>query len=203
MRRVGPAVLLLFLALTVLLDCPGRLWASEGGGGGADFLVPRVDLTFWTIVVFGVLLLVLRKFAWGPILEGLQKREQAIQNAIDEAHQARAEAQRLKDQLQGELDRAHEKVRDILEQGRRDTQQATDAMISRARAEIQTERERLRREIDLARDSALQELWSQTARLASLISAKVIRRHLTPEDHQGLVQEAIAELGATAARRTG
>ena len=76
-------------------------------------------------------------------------------------------------------------------------------MISRARAEIQTERERLRREIDLARDSALQELWSQTARLASLISAKVIRRHLTPEDHQGLVQEAIAELGATAARRTG
>ena len=84
MRRVGPAVLLLFLALTVLLDCPGRLWASEGGGGGADFLVLRVDLTFWTIVVFGVLLLVLRKFAWGPILEGLQKREQAIQNAIDE-----------------------------------------------------------------------------------------------------------------------
>ena len=154
-------------------------------------------------MVFGVLLLVLRKFAWGPILEGLQKREQAIQNAIDEAHQARAEAQRLKDQLQGELDRAHEKVRDILEQGRRDTQQATDAMISRARAEIQTERERLRREIDLARDSILQELWSQTARLASLISAKVIRRHLTPEDHQGLVQEAIAELGPTAARRTG
>jgi F0F1-type ATP synthase membrane subunit b/b' len=76
-------------------------------------------------------------------------------------------------------------------------------MLNRARTEIQAERDRLRREIDLARDNALQDLWGQAARLATLVSAKAIRRHLTPADHERLVQEAVAEMGAGASRRTG
>jgi F-type H+-transporting ATPase subunit b len=57
-----------------------------------------------------------------------------------------------------------------------------------------TERERLRRDISTARDQALQEIWNQTAQLATLISAKAIRRELTDEDHRRLVDEALAEL---------
>jgi F-type H+-transporting ATPase subunit b len=135
------------------------------------------------------------------MLEGLRKREQTIQGNLEEAQRARTEAQRLRQQLQAEIDRAHEQVQSIIDQGRRDTQQTTEDMLTRARAEIQTERERLRREIDLARDHALQQLWSQAAQLATMISAKAIRRMLTVEDHRGLVEEAVAELGQTAAKR--
>jgi F-type H+-transporting ATPase subunit b len=189
----------------VLMSCsPAVSWASEEpsqSNGEMDFLLPRADLTLWTIVVFVVLLWLLRKVAWGPMLEGLRKREQTIQGNLEEAQRARTEAQRLRQQLQEEIDRAHEQVQSIIDQGRRDTQQTTEDMLTRARAEIQTERERLRREIDLARDHALQQLWSQAAQLATMISAKAIRRMLTVEDHRGLVEEAVAELGQTAAKR--
>ncbi len=153
------------------------------------------DLSLWTLVVFGLLYFVLRKWAWKPMLEGLQKREENIRSAVEEAQRARDEAQRLRDQLQREVDKAHEKVRDILDQARRDAQHMTEEMVAKARAEIQADRDRLRREIETARDQALQDLWNRTAQLATMISAKAIRRQLTPEDHRRLVDEALAELG--------
>jgi F-type H+-transporting ATPase subunit b len=167
-----------------------------------NLLELRWDLGLWTLVVFVLLFFILRKLAWKPILEGLQKREESILKAVEDAQRARDEAQRLRDQLQREVDRAQEKVRDILDEGRRHAQQVTDEMIAKARAEIQAERERLRREIEMARDQALQELWKQAADLATMISAKAIRRQLSAEDHRRLVDEALTELqGATKAGR--
>jgi len=152
------------------------------------------DLGLWTIVVFGLLLFVLRKLAWKPWLEATQRREQNIRQALEEAQRARDEAQRLRDQLQSEMDRAAEKVRAILDGARSDAQRATEEMLGKARMEIQKERERLLREIGMARDQALQEIWNQTAQLATLVSAKAIRRQLSVDDHHRLVDEAIAEL---------
>jgi F-type H+-transporting ATPase subunit b len=161
-----------------------------------------IPLGIWSIVVFVILLVVLKKYAWGPILVGLQKREHNIESAVQEAQKARDEAQRLRDQLQREIDHAQEKVRDILDEGRKHAQQTTDEMIGKARTEIQSERDRLRREIEIARDQALHELWKQTADLATLVSAKAIRRQLTPDDHRRLVDEALTELkGAGVAGR--
>ena len=159
-----------------------------------NILALRWDLGLWTLVVFILLFFVLRKLAWKPMLEGLQKREETIRSAVEDAQQARDEAQRLRDQLQREVDKAHEKVRDILDEGRRDAQRMTDEMIAKARTEIQAERDRLRREIEMARDQALHELWKQAADLATMISAKAIRRQLSAEDHRRLVDEALTEL---------
>ena len=92
-------------------------------------------------------------------------------------------------------------MRDILDNARRAAERSTDEMIAKARSEIQSERDRLRREIETARDQALQELWNQAAQLATLISAKAIGRSLTEEDHRRLLDEAIAELGQSAQRR--
>jgi F-type H+-transporting ATPase subunit b len=156
------------------------------------------DLGLWTLVVFGLLYLFLRKLVWTPMLGGLKKREENIRSAVEDAQKARDEAQRLRDQLQREVDKAHEKVRDILDEGRRHAQQVTDEMIAKARTEIQTERDRLRREIEMARDQALQEIWKKTADLATMISAKVIRRQLSAEDHRRLVEEALTELKGAA-----
>lgn len=152
------------------------------------------DLGLWTVVVFGLLLFVLRKLAWTPWLDATRRREQNIQQALDEAQQARGEAQRLRGELQTQMDQAADKVRGLMDQARRDAQHATDDMLGKARGEIQKERERLHREIGMARDQALQEIWTQTAQLATLISAKAIRRQLNSDDHRRLVDEAITEL---------
>jgi F-type H+-transporting ATPase subunit b len=178
---------------------PKDAHAKDGHDEGhqeESLLSISADLGIWTVVVFVLLMLILRRLAWKPMLEGLQKREQTIQGALDEAQKARDEAQRLRAQLQKEMDNAAETVRGILEEARRDAQHTTEDMINKARQEINTERDRLQREMGIAKDQALQELWNQAANLATLISAKTIRRNLTPDDHRRLIDEALADLKA-------
>jgi F-type H+-transporting ATPase subunit b len=188
----------------------GSTAASHSGEGSEKVDIfqrtdpgPAVDLGIWTIAVFLILFGLLWLMAWKPLREGLLKREHGIQAAIDEAKRAREEAQRLREQWQQEMDAANDKVRDILDLARRDAQHTTEEMVGKARSEIQTERDRLRREIETARDQAIQELWNHTANLAALVSAKAIRRQLTPDDHRRLVEEALAELGKANAPRAG
>lgn len=159
-----------------------------------ELLNIRWDLGLWTIVVFVLLFFILKKAAWGPMLEGLHKREQSIRGAIEDAQRAKDEAQRLRDQFQQELDKSHETVRGILDEARRDAQHTTDEMVAKARTEIQAERDRLRREIETAQEQALQEIWNQTAHLAAMVSTKAIRRQLTADDHRRLVDDALTEL---------
>jgi F-type H+-transporting ATPase subunit b len=166
-----------------------------------DLLAIRWDLGLWTLVVFLLLLYILRKMAWGPMLEGLQRRETSIKSAIDEAHKAREEAQRLREQFDKKIAESEEKARAILEEGRRDAQRVGEEMTAKARAEIQTEKDRLQRELQSARDQALQQLWGQAADLATLISSKAIGRQLNPDDHRRLTDEALAELKQAASQR--
>jgi F-type H+-transporting ATPase subunit b len=128
------------------------------------------------------------------MLEGLKKREETIRSALEEAQKAREEAEQLRVRLQKEMDHAAEKVREILEEARRDAQHTSEQILAKARAEIEQDRERLQRELAIAKDQALQEIWNQAADLAILISAKAIRRNLTPEDHRRLMDEALADL---------
>jgi len=160
----------------------------------SSIMAISIDLAIWTVVVFLVLLFVLRKFAWGPMLEGLQKREDNIRSALEDAQRARDEAQKVREQLQAEMNQAAGKVRDMLDAARRDAERSTNELITKTRAEIQSERDRLHREIDLARDQALQQIWTQAAQLATLVSAKAIRRQLNVDDHRRLVDDAIGEL---------
>jgi F-type H+-transporting ATPase subunit b len=161
------------------------------------FLAQMADLTIWTILVFVIVLLILGRYAWKPILELLHKREETIRTGLEEAEKARAETARLRDQLQQEMAQSQDKVRQVLDEGRRAAQRQQDEMMAQARAEIQGERDRLHREIEMARDQALQQLWAQTADLATLVASKAIRRQLTPDDNRRLVDEALVELRQT------
>jgi F-type H+-transporting ATPase subunit b len=161
----------------------------------------RWDLGLWTVVVFVLLLWVLRRYAWKPMLTGLGRRESNIREALAEAQRARDEAQRMQAQLQAQLNQAQEKVQGIYDEARRNAKQMTDEMVAKARTDIQTERERLQREIEVARDQALHALWNQAAQLATLISAKTIRRQINQDDHRRLVDEAIAEMRQAGSER--
>lgn len=170
--------------------------APEPGHGGSDEgpISFSLDLAVWSLVVFGLLLIVLWKLAWQPMLEGLKRREDNIRRALADAEQARVEAQRLRDQLQQEMQRVGEKVREILEEARRDAERTAEEIRARGLAEVHAERERLMRELARARDQALQQIWQEAVRLAALISEKAIRRSLSEEDHRRLLDEALAEL---------
>jgi F-type H+-transporting ATPase subunit b len=168
-----------------------------------DILEPRFDLTIWSIIVFVILLVVLRKYAWGPILEGLQKREASITEAIEEAIRARADMAKQQAEFQKTLDEANLQIPRLLEQARKDADSLKEEMRAQANNEIQTERQRLRREIDVAKDQALLEIWNQAANLATIISARAVRRELSPEDHRRLIDEALTEVTEMAKSQAG
>lgn len=174
---------------------------KEGGGEPPIFTPIRFDLAIWTVVVFLLLLFVLTKYAWNPMLEALKKREDNIRAAIDEAQRAKDEAQQLREGLAKERAKIADDMRALMDQARQDAQQLKDSMLAQAKADIGAERERLHREIDSARDQALKQLWDQTAQLATLVSAKALRRELTPDDHRRLVDEALADLRQAGGQR--
>jgi F-type H+-transporting ATPase subunit b len=184
---------LALVTFSVLVSAPGLAAAADKGGGG-NILSPQYDLGIWTIVVFVLLLLVLRKTAWGPMLEGLRKREETIRGSVEEARKTREEMERLRAQFKAEMDQAYAKIPAMMDEARRDAQAMAEEMRTKANADIQTERQRLRREMDVARDQALQELWTQAAQLATLISAKAIGRSLDADDHRRLIDEALEEV---------
>jgi F-type H+-transporting ATPase subunit b len=178
--------------------------AKHGHGGDAKEPHPfqgLLDLTIWTIVVFLVLLFVLSKMAWKPMLEGLKKREENIRNALEEAQKSREEANMLHAQYKAEMEKASEKVREIMDEARRDAQHTADELLAKARAEIQAEGDRKRREIERALDQALQELLQRQTDLAALVASKAIRKQLNSDEHHRLIREALDEIPKVVAER--
>lgn len=153
-----------------------------------------LDLGIWTLIVFLVLLFVLSKFAWKPMMQGLEHRERAIHAALHEAQQARDEASRLRGQLEEQMRKANDQSRQILDDARRAAERTTTEMTAEAHKKIQAEQERLQRELKLAFEQARRDLQAEAAQLATLVAGKVIRRQMNHDDHRQLVDEALAEL---------
>jgi F-type H+-transporting ATPase subunit b len=160
-----------------------------------------IDLAIWTAVVFLVMLLLLWKFAWGPMLQGLEAREKSIHSAVEDAKAAREEAQRLQAQMQAEMAKAGEQARALVEEATKRAAEKEAEMLAEAKATINAERERARRELDLARDQALQEISTRAADLSTAVSSKVLRRELNEDDHRRLIAEALDDLQRAAAER--
>ena len=132
--------------------------ASEEESAGGGLLGVQKDLAIWTAVVFLLLLAVLWRFAWGPISEGLLKREKLISDQIAEAEQTNRQAKDLLAEYEQRLARSQDEVRAILDQARRDADQAGRSLIEKARAEAKREEEKAVREIDAAAAGAMKEL---------------------------------------------
>lgn len=159
-----------------------------------DIIPKRWDTGVWSVVIFVTLYLVLAKFAWKPMLQGLQKREEAIRSALEQAEQTRRQALDLQSQLDEKLRNAGAEVARMMEEARRDAAALKEQMIAEARATIQQDRDRQLREIQLARESALHEIRQQAVALSVAITSKVVRRHLSEDDHRRLLEEALADL---------
>ena len=193
-RLIRLGLLLIVIFVLCCFAAPQASAAPEGGHGAPNPLEFRFDTAAWSVVVFVALLVILGKYAWPPILEGLKKREDTIRSSIEEAKKTREEMLQLRDQFQKEMAEAQQQIPKLMEDARKKAEEMSNEIRAKAVADIQHERERLRHELDIAKDQALKELWESAAQLATLISAKAIGRSLTEDDHRRLLDESMAEM---------
>ena len=154
------------------------------------------DLALWTGVIFIVLMFVLWKFAWGPIADGLERREKGIAQQIAEAEAANHDAKQLLEDHRKRLDEAGNEVRQLIEQGRRDAEQRARQIVDEARSEAKAEQQRALAEIDQATAGALSELAAKSAQLAVGLAGKIVKSELKPNDHAELVRNAVKEFSS-------
>lgn len=172
------------------------------GNASPDLSKPeefKQDLAFFTFVVFLVLLAILWKFAWGPIIEALERREKMVADHIAQAELNHAEAKRLLAEYERKLDAAAGEVRELMEEARRDAEKTKQSILAEAKAGAEAERVRALRDIDSATDAALESLSKRSADLAVDLAGKILQTQLSPADHARLISEAMAKFPANSA----
>ena len=168
------------------------------GEGESDEGVPlaaKTDLAVWSLVVFIAFILVLRKFAWGPLTEGLDKREAGIRQDIADAEAARVKAEQMLAEHQQKLDAVQDEVKEILAEARRDAEQTGQRIVSEAQGQTETMKNRALAEIERSKDQALKELFDAMAGQVATATEYVLGHGLNADDQDQLIQEAIAQLG--------
>jgi len=151
-------------------------------------------LLIWTIVTFLVLLAVLRKVAWRPLLAALEQRESAIRNSLDEAQRARQEAEQLLVENRRILADANREAARIFEQGREEAERFRTSMTEQAQTEARRLVDEARREITRERQLAVQDLKSTAAELALVAAGRLLNTAVTDADHRRLVTEFLDRL---------
>jgi F-type H+-transporting ATPase subunit b len=169
---------------------------EETAGGEVSPLAFDPDLAIFTAIVFVLLLVVLRKFAWGPISEALDQRERAIADNIAAAKKQNDDAKAILVQYEQKLAHAADEVRKILEEARRDADHTKQQILAEAQAGAETERKRVLRDIQIATDQSLKELSEKTADLAVDLAGKIVRAQLKAEDHAELIRQAMDQFGS-------
>ena len=193
----GVGIRQMCLIAAALALTPTAAWAIAEGG---SFYPGDLGQALATILVFIILLLVLRRWAWRPVCTQLQRREKAIAEALETAEQRRQEAEDLARSYKTRLDRAETEAADLLAKARKEAAEARREILQVAREEARKDAERAHREIDRASHEAMQDLRAATAQLATEIAARVIRKALTPEEHRRLVADSLAEIHRQAKR---
>ena len=165
-----------------------------------NILEPQPSLAVWTVVVFAGLFLVLRRFAWGPLLEALQKREEHLEHVLNETERARNESEKLLAEHRQRMAAAEGEVRTLIEGARKNAQAAYDETVRKAQAEAEASKQRAERDIASARDQALADIRTKAADLAVSVAGKVLGKTITGDDHRRLVEAATHELPAANGR---
>lgn len=181
-------------ALVVAWLVPAVARAAEEHEAAPGLFSGDIGNVFWTLLVFGLVVWVLSRYAWGPLLSALQRREEFIRESLEKARQERQAAEERLREYEERLATAHAQAAAIVEEGRRDAEAVKGRIEEAARQESQAMLERAKREIRLASDQAVRRLYSESGRLAVDLAGRILRREVRPEDHARLIQESLDEL---------
>jgi F-type H+-transporting ATPase subunit b len=173
------------------------VFATEAGGeeeGGSFLVEPGIGLMVWTLVLFGVSLFILWKVAFPRIQEALDRRQKAIEDAIDTAERTRREADELLAEYRERLTAARQQADEIVARARKAGEQVEADFSAKGKQRREELLEQARKDIEAETRRAIQEIRAEVADLTIMATEKVTRKTLTAEDQRRLVEEAVAEL---------
>lgn len=190
-QHVWVSVMSALVALVLTLGGPASALAAEGGGGGL------IDLN-WSLLVqvlnFLILLVVLYRFAYKPLVATLEGRTATIKQQLAEAQAAREQAQRQAAEFEARLREGQAEAQAVRERALREARELRERLAAEARQEAARLLESARAEIAQDVRRAKSELRAEVGTLAVEIAERLIQKSLRDEDHQRLVQEALARM---------
>lgn len=178
------------LAMVILPLAPAL--GSEGAEG-PNLFTGDLGNILWSLITFACVLFVLGKFAWGPVLNTLQKREDFIRDSLEQAKRDREEAEARLREYSDKLVQAKAEATTIVEEGRRDGEALKHKIEEDAKGEAGKMIERAKREIGIATSTAVKSLYDLSGELAVNIASRIIRKELNPKEHERLISESIEE----------
>jgi len=167
-------------------------FVSEAGGGSLVDVNP--GLIFWTVVTFLILLFILKKVAWKPILNALDQREASIRESIERAEKAKAEAQKILDENKLNFSKAEEESRKLIEQSREYAEKIKNQIMQEGKEQSKKIIEDAAAEIERKKDAAFNELKNQVAEIAIQAAEKLLNEKLDPQTHKKITDKYIDEI---------
>lgn len=161
-----------------------------GAGGGFN----SGDIVF-QLIMFLILMALLKKFAWGPLMGIMQQREDHIAGEITAAEASRAEANKILEEQRQLLKEARTEAQAMIENSKKQGVEQREEIIATARQEAERLKESAKREIETQKEQAVAALQKQVASLSVLIASKVIEKELSADDQQKLINDYIQEVG--------
>lgn len=159
-------------------------------GGGVEWGTVIV-----TVITFAILLALLKKFAWGPLKEVMDKRERDINRDIDEAEEAKLNAQKIEEENKKTLKQTQDEVQRILEDARVQARKQHEEIIHEANIRANGMIETAQSEINSEKERALADINNQVSELSVLIASKVLQKEISEQDQKELVDKYLKEAG--------
>ena len=176
------------------------LLAAEAGATQPGLMDIRLNLMFWTLIIFGALFLILYKKVFPVILGAVEAREKALAAAIEAAKADRDEAARLLEEHKASIERARDEAQKLIAEARGISEKSKADMLERTRQEQQEMLERARRDIANERDKAIAELRREAVDLAIAGASKVVEQNLDSDKNRKIVETFLSSLSDSKAK---
>jgi F-type H+-transporting ATPase subunit b len=172
--------------------------SSTSSSSGKFLITPSLGLMIWTLLVFGISMLLLARFAFPPIRAALDRRQKVIEDSIDTAERTRVEADQVLAEYRERLQEARAQAEEIIARARRTAEDQEREMVTSTSEHRERLLEQTKRDIDAETRRAIAEIRDEVANLTVLAAEKVTRKALSEADQRRLVEEALGELDFTA-----
>lgn len=157
-------------------------------------LRPDPGLFVWTILTFLFLLALLAKFAWTPLLQALDSRQQGIRKALDDALKAKQELEGVQQESAAIMRKARQEAEAVISQSRADAERLREDMRQKAKSEAEAIVRGAERQIQLETARAVQQIRKEAVDLSVQIASKIIQRNLSKEDNERLIDDALKQV---------
>lgn len=155
---------------------------------------PDPGLYIWTIITFLVLFALLRKFAWQPLLDALDSREQAIRKSLEDAAKAKEEFHNLQGQSQEILSQAKAEAQSIIAESRGQAEKLKGEILQEARTRAEGIVEAAEKQIQAEKDKALRDIREEVVTLSLTVASKLIRQNINSKVDQALIEESMSQI---------